>query len=135
MNGFDINNIPSEITNSIKKGSESGKLKQPPILTEITKINEINNDNTPSYTFYSTKVGIIKYGGSCKSDTVVAYADNMTIDFSKLGDEIYNDCTITVTDNLNQSYTLKVSNFSVDTNPPKVLSVTSDNDDGFYFNT
>ena len=40
-----------------------------------------------------------------------------------------------MTDNLNQSYTLKVSNFSVDTNPPKVLSVTSDNDDGFYFNT
>ena len=75
------------------------------ILAEVTAVTTPNIDNTPNYTFSSTKAGVITYGGSCTSDTTVAVAGNNTItlysddSLTSLSDGTYSDCTITVNSN------------------------------------
>ena len=59
MAGFDKDNIPSDITNSITTGSNAGILLQPPMVKEITAVTTPTKDNTPSYTFKSSKAGTI----------------------------------------------------------------------------
>ena len=68
------------------------------ILEEVTAITTPTNDNTPDYTFSSTKAGTIIYGGSCSSITTIAVAGNNTITLNTLSDGTYSNCTITVTD-------------------------------------
>ena len=71
----------------------------PPILGEVTAVITPTIDNTPNYTFSSSKAGTISYGGSCSSSTTVAVAGNNTITFNALANGTYDNCTITVTGN------------------------------------
>ena len=69
------------------------------ILEEVTPVTTPSIDDTPDYTFSSTKSGTITYGGSCSSSTTVAVTGNNTITLNTLSDGTYSDCTITVTGN------------------------------------
>ena len=72
MEGFDKDNIPSDITNGITTGSNAGILMQSPMVKEITAVTTPTDNNTPSYTFKSSKAGTITYGGGCSSDNTTA---------------------------------------------------------------
>jgi len=90
-----------------------------PVLAEVTPVTTPTNDTTPDYTFSSTEIGTIAYGGSCTSTATNAIADNNPITFSTLTEGTYNDCTITVTDaTSNASNTLSVTSFTIDTTVP-----------------
>lgn len=92
-----------------------------PVLVEVTAVPTPTNDNTPDYTFSSDEDGNITYGGSCTSATTTATAGDNTITFDTLVDGLYDDCTITVTDAVNNSSTpLAVTEFVVDTTDPTV---------------
>ena len=69
------------------------------IIEEVTAVTTPTIDTTPNYTFSSTKVGTITYGGSCSSSTTIAIAGNNTITLNTLSDGTYSNCTITITDN------------------------------------
>ena len=69
------------------------------IIKEVTAVTTPSIDDTPDYTFSSTKSGTITYGGSCSSSTTVAVTGNNTITLNTLSDGTYSDCTITVTGN------------------------------------
>ena len=69
------------------------------IIEEVKAVTTPSIDNTPNYTFSSTKSGTITYGGSCSSSTTVAVTGNNTITLNTLSDGTYSNCTITVTDN------------------------------------
>jgi len=129
MAGFDKDNIPSDITNSVTTGSDAGKLLQPPMLTEITVVSTPTKDNTPSYTFKSSKAGTIYYGGSCSSSTTSATADNNTIVFSPLLDGTYSNCSLYVTSSTGvKGNTLSVTPFTVDTTAPTAnVTAATDN--------
>lgn len=51
-----------------------------------------------SYSFQSTEVGTINYFGSCSSLTHDAIVGNNNIIFESLGEGLYNDCLVSVTD-------------------------------------
>ena len=70
-----------------------------PFIEEVTAVITPTIDNTPNYTFSSTKAGTITYGGSCSSSTTIAIAGNNTITFNALTNGTYDDCTIRVTGN------------------------------------
>ena len=121
MTGYDKDNIPSDITSGITIGSNAGTLLQPPMVNEITAVTTPTNDNTPSYTFKSSKSGTITYGGSCTSSTTSATVGNITINFNTLLDGTYSDCTLYVTSNTGvKGETLSVTPFTVDTTAPTV---------------
>ncbi|MDP3093612.1 MAG: S8 family serine peptidase [bacterium] len=92
-----------------------------PTLAEVTSVSTPTNDNTPDYTFSSDEAGTITYDGSCSSSIITAIAGNNTISFNELDDDLYSDCTITVTDTAsNESVPLNVSAFTIDTTPPEI---------------
>ena len=125
LSGFDKDNISSEIISAINVVSNSGKMKQTPILTEIKSISTPTTDNTPIYTFSSSKAGLITYGGMCSSDTTLANKDNNTITLNFLSDGTYSNCTINVTDNNSKKgNTLFLKLFTIDTNVPILLQKT-----------
>lgn len=96
-----------------------------PTLAQVTAVTTPTNDTTPSYTFSSTEVGTITYGGSCSSATTAAVVGNNTVAFSTLAAGTYSDCTVTVTDGVaNVSNVLSVSSFTIDTTAPVVAQVT-----------
>jgi len=96
-----------------------------PSLSQVTAVTTPTGDNTPDYTFSSSKAGTITYGGSCSSSTTTATVDNNTITFSALADNTYIGCTISVTDNAsNTSDNLTVNSFTVDATPPTLGEVT-----------
>src|SRR5690606_31504205 len=96
-----------------------------PIIAEVTPVTTPTTDTTPDYTFSSTEIGNITYGGDCSSATAVAAVGNNTITFNALTDAYYTNCTITVTDGaLNVSNTLNVTTFLVDTTAPIIAEVT-----------
>ena len=70
-----------------------------PFIEEVTAVITPTIDNTPNYTFSSTKAGTITYGGSCSSSTTTAVVGNNTITFNALTNGTYDDCTIRVTGN------------------------------------
>ena len=70
-----------------------------PFIEEVTAVITPTIDNTPNYTFSSTKAGTITYGGSCSSSTTTAVVGNNTISFNALANGTYDDCTIRVTGN------------------------------------
>ena len=132
MTGFDPNNIPSSITNSVTTGADKGKLKQPSMLTELTAVTTPTKDNTPSYTFNSSKAGTLSYGGSCSSYNSTAVIGNNAITLNALADGTYSNCTIKVTDDAgNPSDTLSISGFTIFLTTT-VISVSSSNADGTY---
>ena len=73
------------------------------LLAEVTPVATPSLDNTPNYTFSSTKAGTITYGHSCSSTTTVAVAGNNTITLNTLVDGTYDNCTITVTPNSDET--------------------------------
>jgi len=86
-----------------------------PVLTEVYPVTTPTIDNTPDYTFSSTKAGTITYGGSCSSSTTSAIFGNNTITLVSLSDGTYSDCTITVTDtDGNAINTLTITSFIID---------------------
>lgn len=90
-----------------------------PILTEVTPVVTPTKDNTPAYTFSSTRAGTIVYGGDCTGVTTEAVAGNNLISFGPLTDDTYSNCTITVIDeDANVSLPLSVTAFEVDTTGP-----------------
>jgi len=126
MAGFDKDNIPSGITNSVTTGSSAGMLLQPPMVREITVVTTPTNDNTPSYTFKSSKAGTISYVGNCSSDNASATTDNNTITFTTLSDATYSDCTLYVTSSTGvKGKTLSITPFTVDTTAPSLSQATA----------
>ncbi|MGL5831517.1 MAG: hypothetical protein ACRCZE_05225, partial [Candidatus Altimarinota bacterium] len=96
-----------------------------PIIAEVTPVTTPTIDTTPDYTFSSTEIGNITYGGDCSSATTVAAIGNNTITFNALADGYHSNCTITVTDGaLNVSNILNVTTFLVDTTAPTIAEVT-----------
>ena len=95
-----------------------------PALLEITPVPTLDNDTTPSYIFFSTLPGRIRYGGDCDSDNGTAVADNNTITFKALADNTYSNCKISVENNSNMSDNLSVSSFTIDTTPPTLVETT-----------
>lgn len=90
-----------------------------PVLTTVTAVRTPNSSATPSYTFTSTKVGGITYGGSCASAISVASIGSNTITFNALADGTYADCTIVVRDTFgNNSLTHAIPTFTIDTVAP-----------------
>ena len=74
-----------------------------PFIEEVTAVITPTIDNTPNYTFSSTKAGTITYGGSCSSSTTTAVVGNNTITFNALANGTHDDCTIRVTGNWNKN--------------------------------
>ena len=104
-----------------------------PVIALITAVPTLTDNNTPSFTFSSTKSGTITYGGNCSSLITVANSGNNTITFNSLADGTYSNCTIRVSDNAtNQSSSLSVSSFTIDTTSPVVSSVSSSTGNGSY---
>jgi hypothetical protein len=93
-----------------------------PTLLEVTPITSPTTDTTPSYTFSSDEAGTISYGGACSSGTTSAVSGNNTITLNALSPDLYDDCTIIVTDSSsNASAALAITDFTVEagsTPPP-----------------
>ncbi|MES2953091.1 MAG: peptidoglycan-binding protein [Patescibacteria group bacterium] len=107
--------------------------KTAPVLLQIAPIATPTNDNTPSYSFSTTEVGTIVYGGSCASVTTAAALGANSVTFNTLADAAYSNCTVTVSDAAgNPSLALAVTAFTVDTTAPTILSVTSSLGNGSY---
>ena len=88
----------------------------PPVIAEVTAVSTPTNNATPSYSFSSTEAGTITYGGTCTSANTAAAVGNNTITFITLANGTYSDCTITVTDAVNNvSAVLAVTAFEVNT--------------------
>lgn len=89
-------------------------INQPPVLSEVTSVPSSTENQTPSYTFNSTQVGEIIYGGDCNSSTTVAVAGDNAIAFNSLSEGLHNNCTITVINDAGKnSNVLVVSSFTV----------------------
>mgnify|MGYP003685436191 CR=1 FL=1 len=92
---------------------------------EITVVTTPTKDNTPSYTFKSSKAGTITYGGSCTSDNTSATTDNNTITFTTLSDGTYSDCILYVTSSTGvKGKSLSITPFTVDSTAPSLSQVT-----------
>ena len=106
-----------------------------PTLAEVTPVKNPTNDTTPNYSFSSSQSGTATYGGSCRSDnTSITASDNITVTLEgtsgNLAEDNYTDCTITVRDNAsNDSVTLNISFFEIDTTAPTVTSTSPSNSD------
>jgi len=85
-----------------------------PVIAEVTPVATPSTNTTPSYTFSSDEAGDITYGGSCTSATNTATVGNNTITFDVLPVGDYADCTIVVTDDLNNnSNQLNITPFTI----------------------
>ena len=93
-------------------------------LVEVTPVTDPSSDNTPDYTFNTSEVGTITYGGACSSSTTSATVGNnlitllATADNGSLNNNTYDNCTITVTDTSTNTVTLNISSFVVDATTP-----------------
>ena len=92
-----------------------------PIISEVTPVPSHTKNQTPSYTFTTNEAGTITYGGLCSSSTTIATVGLNTISFNTLSEGTYSNCTITITDALNNiSSPLSVSSFTVDVTLPVI---------------
>jgi len=97
-----------------------------PIILEINAIHTPSNNTTPYYSFTTSEVGSIAYGGRCLSTTTNAKKGYNTVKFNTLEEGSYSDCTITVTDVAgNRSTPIAVTAFSIDTTAPVVLEINA----------
>jgi glucose/arabinose dehydrogenase len=100
----------------------------PPIIREITPIGS-STTSSPRYTFHSSEVGFVTYGGRCESDIIFAWEGNNTISFNPLASGTYEDCTVQVKDNQNNvSNVLQISSFTIsilDISPPVITEVSA----------
>lgn len=85
-----------------------------PTLAEVTPVDVLTGDTTPSYTFSSSEAGMVTYGGACSSVTTSASSGNNTVSFNSLPAGVYKNCTVRVTDGSgNASAWLAVNNFEI----------------------
>jgi Flp pilus assembly protein TadG len=82
-------------------------------LRKSTAVTTPTNDKTPDYKFYSSKAGIISYGGSCSSSTTAEVSGTNTITLNILSTGTYSNCNVTVTVTVSNSITINMSSFSV----------------------
>ena len=102
-------------------------IEPPAVLKEVTPVPSPTDDNTPEYTFNSTKDGTITYDGPCIGSTTQAVTGDNTITFNALGDGTYDNCYIRIQDaTKNISEPLHVSPFVVDTS--KLTTLTTKNE-------
>jgi len=102
------------------------EIETAPDLDEVTAVSDPGNDTSPNYTFTSTEVGTITYGGSCSAGITSAASGSNTITLNALSEGTYSDCTIIVTDTFgNISDTLTLTTFEIDTTSPTVSEVTT----------
>ena len=102
------------------------EIETAPALAEVTAVPNPDKDTSPNYTFSSTEVGTIEYGGSCSAGITSAAIWSNTITLNALSEATYSNCTIKVTDTFgNVSKTLTISTFEVDTTSPTVAQVTA----------
>jgi hypothetical protein len=96
-----------------------------PVLATVTPVGSYTNDSTPNFTFSSTKLGGITYGGSCSSATSVATSGSNTITLNTLTDGTYSNCTMVVRDAFgNNSLLFTIPTFTVDTLAPTLTAGT-----------
>jgi hypothetical protein len=103
-----------------------------PILAQVTPVPNSTFDNTPNYTFSSTKSGTITYSGGCSSSVTNAVVGNNTITFNTLSVGTYSNCTIKVIDSGNNvskvlnipSFTVVSSKIKGDFNNDKVVNLS-----------
>ncbi len=102
------------------------EIETAPSLAEVTSVSDPGNDTSPNYTFSSTEVGTISYGGSCSAGITSSVIGSNTITLNALSEGTYSDCTIIVTDPFgNVSDTLTLTTFEIDTTSPTVSEVTT----------
>lgn len=94
-----------------------------PVLTEVTSIPSLSNNNTPNYVFNSTEDGAIGISGSCNLSQTGTFAavGNNSPHLWTMPDGTYSDCTVNVTDAANHTSSgLTLSPFTIDTSKPTV---------------
>ena len=86
----------------------------PPVLVEVKPVPEKIQTDRPSYSFKTSKSGILNFNGKCKGnvDKAVAGINHIALLTAEPG--AYKDCTLTLTDSSNnRSQPLKISPFVV----------------------
>ena len=86
----------------------------PPVLAQIKPVPEKIQTDRTSYSFKTSKSGILSFSGKCKGnvDKAVVGINHISILTGEPG--TYDDCTLTLTDSSkNQSQPLKISPFEV----------------------
>ena len=86
----------------------------PPVLAEIKPVPEKIHTDRPSYSFKTSKSGILNFSGKCRGnvDKAVAGINHIALITPEPG--AYNNCTMTLTDSSNNiSQPLKISPFVV----------------------
>jgi len=84
----------------------------PPILQEINPVPEKISTDRPSYSFKTSKSGILNFSGKCRGNVKTAVAGINHISFLTLEPGEYNNCKMTITDySKNKSSPLKISPF------------------------
>lgn len=102
------------------------EIETAPSLDEVTAVSNPGNDTSPNYTFSSTEIGTIEYGGSCSAGITTTIVGSNTITLNALSEGTYSDCTIIVTDTFgNVSDTLSLTSFEIDTTSPTAAEVTA----------
>ena len=120
------------VSNQLKLGSfeivANGSLEpdtKPPSLILMKEIESLSKDRSPSFTITSTEEGKLKTSGSCKSSILEVTTGENEITLNPLDDGTYSDCLVYVTDMFgNQSLTLNLSEFTVDSTEPVLEIVT-----------
>jgi len=86
----------------------------PPVLAEIKPVPEKIQTDRPSYSFKTSKSGILSFSGKCKGNVDKAVAGINHISLLTAEPGTYGDCTMSLTDSANnKSLPLKISPFEV----------------------
>ena len=114
-----------------------------PLIEQVSAINEVSNDNTPSYTFSSNKSGTINISPSNYTITTTNAGLNYTITFSTLSSGLYTGITITLTDvvgNVSNEITIPDFRILLDVDGPIITQITpipsrtNNNNPSYVFN-
>ena len=83
-------------------------LSTSPIITEVTPISALSNNNTPTYVFNTNEIGtvITSIDEGISSGNTISIVGDHSITFNTLSDGTYSDETITMTDASGNSSTL-----------------------------
>ncbi len=98
----------------VQKTITASAVTGPITIYQSAAITSPSTNSTPSYGFFSTEAGTIRYAGDCSSPTTSAVAGLNTVTFNTLGVGTHSNCTIIVTDVAgNASNQLVVSPFTI----------------------
>lgn len=109
-------------TTPIVLATQSGDVTAP-TLAEVTPVSTPSANTTPEYVFSSNEAGSITYGGTCGTGSLDnAINGNNTVTWT-LPIGTYSNCTITVSDGVNSSTPLAVTEFVITAVPTYLLTV------------